>query len=148
MNLSEKDSDICKHHFEECDPNIGFSSSMMSLPNQIIGLISGTELIKESQEDKEIHKKLMVEVESKIAPVMKNMVELTKAHEISKCGYVSDKTELLERMYSGSTMTLDIPKIDLMGMSNTTDNYEFGRKLLNFLAISLVIYMFAKLILR
>jgi hypothetical protein len=148
MNLDPSVSRDCQHHTEECHKVHGFGSSYMSLAEDLVELVSGTGLSNESPEDDAMHTKLMDEIGSKIPPTMKHLVQLTKDHEEQTCGFVSDKTELLEHMYSGSTMTLELPDIDLLGISKTTDNYEFGRKLLTFISVSVIIYMFAQLLLK
>ena len=102
------------------------------------------------------------EGQQKYSFALKHLLGLALQHETQMCSKVSQDTQLLHEMSSKPQTTIDLglnlDKLNLTGMSDSVlRDYKgqgsmdkaiiFGMKLMNFLAISLVLYMFAKLIL-
>lgn len=125
---------------------------MMKPVDQIMGLLSGKTLTQTDEDDTRIQQRMLQEFGPKAPLVMKNLLTIAKQREVAElgrtpCTDISARTTMLETLYAGSTMKLELPDINPMSLSETTDNYAFGRRLLNFLAIAVVLYMFAKLLL-
>jgi len=93
---------------------------------------------------------------------LQHLLDLAVQYEAQMCTKVSQNTQLLQTIVDSSQTPIDLglnlDKLDLTSMSDSVINDHknqgatnkliiFGMKLANFLAISIVIYMFAKLIL-
>ena len=92
---------------------------------------------------------------------LKHLMDLAHQYETQMCSKVSHKTQLLHEMASKPQTTIDLglnlDKLNMFAMYDSvigdselgiTDKaIILGMKLVNFLAVAVVLYMFAKLIL-
>ena len=149
MNLDIRDIRRCLRHLEyikSCQK--GTADEMLTPTDHLVPLLSGTTLQKETPEDHQVYETLYTELSHKVALAMKNLLQIAKHHEVFTCPEISSRTRMLGTIHSGTTMKLEFPDINPMELSDTTDNVTFGRRLLNFLAMAFVLYMFARLLLK
>ena len=149
MNLDIREIPTCLRHLEDLQScHEGSSEEMLTPTDHLVPLLSGTTLQKTTPEDHQFHETLHTELSHKVALAMKNLVKIAAHHEESTCPEISSRTRMLGTIHSGTTMKWELPEINPMELSDTTDNFTFGRRLLNFLALAFVLYMFARLLLK
>jgi len=162
MNMSVSDLNGCDHRIQpNCNHGQGYSGPILSLPSVVIDVLTASD--DSDPESKETHRGLREQLRDKIPLMMNNLVKVADDYERGQpgCDGPSNKTALLEQIYGGTTISLDVGEfiedINLLSMSDdvitdinaisTVDKMVlFGMKLLNFVAIAIVVYMFLKLL--
>ena len=163
MNMRVSDLNGCEPRIRpRCNNGQGYSEHILSLPSVVIDVLTAPD--DQEADTTNTRRGLREQLEYKIPLMMNNLAQVAEDYErgLPGCDGPSNKTTLIERIYGGTTISLDIgdviKNVNLLGMSEDviTDSKTvsvidkvafFSMKMANFVAIAIVLYMFLKLLL-